>query len=192
MRERRQSTKTKESLAAKESLAGQLLLAHPAMSDPNFGRTVVLISAHDDGGAMGVVLNRPLGKHLGELNGEFALGALSDVPVFQGGPVKTEQLLLAAWQFRTDGFKLYFGIEPDKAAQLRSDEGLHLRAFLGHSGWSRGQLERELKRNTWVVTPVPGNLLQHSEGVELWRTVLGSMGAGWKLLAGEPDDPAVN
>ncbi|HSY54696.1 MAG TPA: YqgE/AlgH family protein [Opitutaceae bacterium] len=184
MRERRQSTK--------ESLAGQLLLAHPAMSDPNFGRTVVLMSAHDDGGAMGVVLNRPLGKHLGELNGEFALGVLSDVPVFQGGPVKTEQLLLAAWQFRTDGFKLYFGIEPDKAAQLRSDEGLHLRAFLGYSGWSRGQLEKELKQNTWVVTPVPGDLLQHSEGVELWRTVLGGMGAGWKLLADEPDDPAVN
>jgi putative transcriptional regulator len=191
MRERRKSTK--------ESLAGQLLLAHPAMRDPNFGRTVILMSAHDEGGAMGVILNRPLGKHLGELNGEFALGTLSDVPVFQGGPVKTEQLLLAAWQFRPDGFKLYFGIEPGKAEQLRADEGLHLRAFLGYSGWDGrsaahpdGQLENELKQKTWIVAPVSGDLLQHAQGVELWRTVLGSMGPQWKLLAGEPDDPAAN
>jgi putative transcriptional regulator len=184
MRERRKSTK--------ESLAGQLLLAHPAMRDPNFSRSVVLMSAHDDGGAMGVILNRPLGKHLGELNGDFALGALSDVPVFQGGPMKTEQLLLAAWQFRPDGFKLYFGIEPGKAEQLRSDEGLHLRAFLGYSGWTGGQLENELKQKTWIVTPVPGDLLQHAQGVELWRAVLGAMGPEWKLLAGEPEDPAAN
>ncbi|MGA3008601.1 MAG: YqgE/AlgH family protein [Opitutaceae bacterium] len=184
MRESRQSTK--------ESLAGQLLLAHPGMRDPNFGRTVVLMSAHDSAGAMGVVLNRPLGKHLGELNGEFALGALSDVPVFKGGPVKTGQLLLAAWQFRPDGFKLYFGIEPVKAEQLRSDEGLQLRAFLGYSGWSGGQLENELKHNTWIVTPVSGDLLQQAQGVELWRTVLGGMGPEWKLLAGEPEDPATN
>ncbi len=66
MQERRQTTK--------ESLAGSMLLAHPGMRDPNFRRTVVLMSVHNAEGAMGVVLNRPLGKNLGELNGDFALG----------------------------------------------------------------------------------------------------------------------
>ena len=67
-------------------IAGSLLLAHPAMKDPNFRRSVVLMSVHNDEGAMGVVLNRPMGKRLGELSGDFALGPLSGVPLFNGGP----------------------------------------------------------------------------------------------------------
>ena len=55
-------------------LAGSLLLAHPAMQDPSFRRSVVLLSAHGDDGAMGVVLNRPMGRHLGDLNAQFAAG----------------------------------------------------------------------------------------------------------------------
>ena len=133
MRERRKTTK--------QSIAGSLLLAHPAMKDPNFRRTVVLMSAHSADGAMGVVMNRPMGKRLGELNGEFALGALAGVPVFSGGPVQTKQLLLVAWQNREDGFQLHFGIEPDKAGQLVGEGGTQLRAYLGYSGWSKGQLE---------------------------------------------------
>src|SRR6266496_1470471 len=102
----------------KESLAGSLLLAHPSLRDPNFRRCVVLMSAHNAEGAMGVVLNRPLGKRLGEVSGDFALGPLASVPLFAGGPVQTEQLVLAAWQIRDDGFRLHFGVEPDKALQL--------------------------------------------------------------------------
>ncbi len=184
MRERRTSTK--------ESLAGQLLLAHPALRDSNFCRTVVLMSAHDSDGAMGVVLNRPLGQRLSQLNGQFALGPLSDVEVFRGGPVQTEQLILAAWQFRSDGFKLYFGIEPEKAEQLKTEDGLHVRAFLGYSGWVRGQLEKELKQDTWVIAHVPGDLLEQPQDKGLWRAVLGGMGPEWKLLANEPEDPAEN
>src|SRR5881397_945982 len=118
MREQRHSTK--------EALAGSLLLAHPRMRDPNFRRSVVLMSVHNAEGAMGVVLNRPLGKRLGELSGDFALGRLSGVPLFAGGPVQTEQLVLAAWQTRDDGFRLHFGIEPDKAVQLLDEEGTHV------------------------------------------------------------------
>src|ERR1043165_4098102 len=90
----------------KETFAGSLLLAHPAMRDPNFRHSVVLMSAHSSEGAMGVVLNRPLGKRLGQLSGDFALGALASVPLFTGGPVNNEQLVLAAWQVRGDGFRL--------------------------------------------------------------------------------------
>src|SRR3954471_23028634 len=99
----------------KETYAGSLLLAHPAMRDPNFRRSVVLMSVHNAEGAMGVVLNRPMGKRLGGFSGDFARGPLAKVPIFKGGPVQTEQLVLAAWESRPDGFRLHFGVEPDKA-----------------------------------------------------------------------------
>lgn len=184
MRERRK--------LSKETLAGSLLLAHPAMRDPNFRRSVVLMSLHNAEGAMGVVLNRPLGRRLGELSGEFALGPLSGIPLFKGGPVQTEQLILAAWQSRSDGFGLHFGIEPSRALELLEEEGTHLRGFLGYSGWSAGQLENEMRANTWIVVDVPEDLLAHSQDDTLWRTVLGREGAEWRLLAGEPDDPEAN
>lgn len=177
---------------SKESLAGSLLLAHPGLRDPNFRRAVVLMSVHNAEGAMGVVLNRPLGQRLGELNGEFALGALSGVPLFSGGPVQTEQLLLVAWQPQEDGFRLHFGVEPDRASQLMAEEGTQLRAFLGYSGWGGGQLEKELKQNTWIVTDVPAGLLKHPQDGGLWRTVLGALGEEWRLLADEPDDTSLN
>ena len=178
--------------ATKETLTGSLLLAHPAMKDPNFRRSVVLMSAHNAEGAMGVVLNRPLGKRLGELNGEFALGPLAGVALYRGGPVQTDQLLLAAWQTRSDGFRLHFGIEPDKAAQLVGEESAQVRAFMGYSGWSAGQLENEMKHRTWVVADVPEDLLTQPATDALWRTVLGREGAEWRLLADEPEHPEEN
>lgn len=177
---------------AKESLAGSLLLAHPSMRDPNFRRSVVLMSVHNAEGAMGVVLNRPMGKRLGEFSGDFALGPLAGVPIFTGGPVQTEQLVLAAWQARDDGFRLHFGVEPDKAIQLLAEEGTEVRAFVGYSGWSAGQLENEMAHHTWVVAAVPEDLLDHAQEEIMWRTMLGRVGAEWRLLADEPDDPAAN
>jgi putative transcriptional regulator len=184
MRERRKDTKA--------TFAGSLLLAHPVMRDPNFRRSVVLMSVHNAEGAMGVVLNRPTGQRLGELNGDFALGPLASVPLFTGGPVHPEQLIIAAWQSRPDGFRLHFGIEPDRAIQLIGEEGTHVRAFLGYSGWSAGQLEEEMKHNAWVVASVPEDLLSQPQTDVLWRTVLGREGAEWRLLASEPEDPAQN
>lgn len=184
MRERSETTR--------ESLAGSLLLAHPALRDPNFRRAVVLMSVHNDEGAMGVVLNRPLKQHLGELNGEFALGALASVPLYSGGPVQTEQLLLVAWQPQADGFRLHFGLEPERASVLVAEEGVHLRAFLGYSGWGGGQLEKELKQNTWVVTGVPPGILTGADDAAMWRAVLGNLGEEWRLLAEEPEDTSLN
>jgi putative transcriptional regulator len=175
-------------------LAGSLLLAHPAMQDPNFRRSVVLLSAHGDDGAMGVVLNRPMGRHLGDLNAQFAAGPLARVPVYQGGPVQKEQLIIAAWQPdpQAAGFKLYFGIDVDKAETLQAQEGVHLRAFLGYSGWAKGQLEKELQHNTWVVTPVNPDLMDQKDGHDLWRAILAGLSPEWKLLAGEPEDLSGN
>jgi putative transcriptional regulator len=187
MKERRTARKT-------ETLAGQLLLAHPALRDPNFKRSVVLLSAHSDEGAMGVILNRPLDKQLGELNTEFAFGALAGVPVYAGGPVEPEQLILVSWQWleADSAFQLHFGIEPERAAELVGTPGVTLRAFLGYAGWTKGQLENEMKLDTWLVSTVEGEILGEADGVALWRQILGSLDPELKLLANEPEDPTVN
>ncbi len=175
-----------------ESLAGSLLLAHPILRDPNFRRTAILMSTHGPEGAMGVVLNRPLGKRLGELKGDFALGPLASIPIFTGGPVQTEQLILAAWQAREDAFQLHFGIDPEKAAQMLADESTRLRAYLGYSGWSAGQLENELQCGTWIVANPPADLFERPMQDALWRSLLADEGDEWRLMVDEPEDPGKN
>lgn len=174
-----------------ESVAGSLLLAHPALKDPNFRHAVILMSEHDEDGAMGVVLNRPEGRKLGVLSGDFALGPLAQVPIYIGGPVQDRQLILVAWEIRGEGFRLHFGIEPERATQCLT-EGMHVRAFLGYSGWTRGQLENELRHNTWVVADIPEDIIEPPHNQELWRRVLGAQGDEWRLLADEPDDNSLN
>jgi putative transcriptional regulator len=177
----------------RESLAGSLLLAHPiAIRDPNFRRTVVLMSTHGADGAMGVVLNRPLGKRLGELKGDFALGPLSATPIFTGGPVQTDQLILAAWQSREDAFQLHFGIDHEKAVEMLSEDSTCLRAYLGYSGWSRGQLEKELACGAWVVASPPADLFDRPMQESLWSTLLGEEGDEWRLLLDAPEEPGQN
>jgi putative transcriptional regulator len=175
-----------------KSLAGSILLAHPVLRDPNFRRTAVLMSTHGAEGAMGVVLNRPLGKRLGELKGDFALGPLSETPIFTGGPVQTDQLILAAWQSSGDAFHLHFGIDPDKAVQMLSDESTRLRAYLGYSGWSAGQLETELRTGTWIVASPPADLFERPMQEGLWRALLCDEGDEWRLMVDEPDEPGKN
>ena len=177
---------------APDSLAGSLLLAHPVMRDPNFRRTAVLMSTHGPEGAMGVVLNRPFGKRLGELKGDFALGPLSATPIFTGGPVQTDQLILAAWQAREDSFQLHFGIDPERAAEMLKDETTRLRAYLGYSGWSKGQLEKELEGGAWIIASPPADLFERRMQEGLWRALLAEEGDEWRLMADEPDEPGKN
>jgi putative transcriptional regulator len=175
------------------ALAGSLLLAHPAIPDGDFRRSVVLLSAHDENGAMGVVLNRPLGKTLGQLDPAFALTKLADVPLYQGGPVEATHLGLCGWRFHPEcsGFQLMFGIDPDKALHLLDTNSIHLRGYMGYSGWSAGQLEEELKRQTWVISTLHPDIFDTPDE-RLWSNLLGSLAPEWKLLANEPDDPTLN
>jgi len=184
----------RESRESHVSLAGQLLLAHPRMRDPNFARAVVLLTTHDPDSALGVVLNRRLPQTLGQLDAAFLKTPLAAVPLYQGGPVENEKLILAAWHFRsqTGEFEMKFGLDPEKASAMADVPGVTVRGFMGYSGWGRGQLEHEMSLGTWFTAPVGDYNLQAAEGVGLWRMVLGSLDPELKLLADEPDDPAMN
>lgn len=177
-----------------DSLAGQLLLASPMLKDPNFARTVILLSAHDGEGALGVVLNRPLGRRLGELSESFAGGPLARVPLYRGGPVETEKLILAGWRRIgvAGDFELHFGLDPGRAEALSADPRATVRGYLGYAGWGGGQLEKEMGVHTWFVAPPADYNLETEDGVGLWRLILGSLDPEMKLLAEEPDDPSRN
>jgi len=177
-----------------ENLSGSLLAAHPSLKDPNFHKSVILISAHgDEEGALGLVINQPMGKNLGDMDGDFAYGPLASVGVFKGGPVNPDQLLLAAWKWdkAASAFRLFFGITPDKASTLlQQDPAIEVRAFVGYSGWSKGQLEGEMEANAWVAAPVEATLMEPDPAT--WRRLIQRTRPELLFLADEPDDPSLN
>lgn len=175
--------------------AGTLLLAHPALLDPNFRRSVILLSAYsEEGGSIGVIVNRPLGQTLGDYDPELSHSPLADVPLFAGGPVAGEQLILAAWKWsETAGtFKLYFGIDSEKAQRiLEEDPEFQLRGFLGHAGWSEGQLDAELEQGSWVLSGRLPALIHEPDATD-WHELLCRERPELRLLADAPDDPSLN
>tara|TARA_B100002019_G_scaffold91822_1_gene79127 strand:+ start:153 stop:737 length:585 start_codon:yes stop_codon:yes gene_type:complete len=181
----------------KTCLSGSVLLSHPNLRDPNFSKTIVFLSAHsEEMGTVGVILNRPLGQTLDQLDNQFKVGSFGKVPVFEGGPVEKDKLIVAAWEWLDSptSFKLYFGIDLEKAESLRADnESINIACFLGHSGWSAGQLESELEQESWLVSALDHDLFSEMDlKGETWRKMVGGMGDDLKLLANAPDDPQVN
>lgn len=184
-----------DSSAPVRSLAGCLLGAHPGLVDPNFNQAVVLVSAHQQAeGALGVIINRPTGKSLGTLREELDTPLLRNLPVYEGGPVSTGEILLVAWKWnlQEQNFRLFFGLDPEKLQELvGADPSMEARAFLGYSGWSAGQLEKEIGRSDWAV----GSFVQPLGKLppqSLWRSMLDAVRPEWGILADFPDDPSVN
>jgi putative transcriptional regulator len=177
------------------SLAGSLLVAHPNMLDPNFRRTVLFISAHDpEDGAIGVIINRPLDKNVADLVSETPPENLADVPVFFGGPVGNNQLMLAAFEWhKGDGLKLnQHSLGGDLTNPEVSDHLPPIFAFLGYAGWSAGQLEAEMKQNAWIVQKPSRAALKSDRLSRLWFDIMNRLGPWYRMLAAAPDDPSLN
>jgi len=178
------------------NFAGSLLVAHPNMLDPNFRRTVLFISAHDpDDGAIGVIINRPLEKNVADLVTEASLKDQADVPVFFGGPVGSNQLMLAAFEWhKGQGLKLNqqvldaIGPMPSFAEH----EDAAVRAFLGYAGWSAGQLEAEMKQKAWILQKPSRSTLKPERLSRLWFDIMNKLGPWYRMLAAAPDDPSLN
>lgn len=176
------------------NFAGQLLVAHPSMRDPNFRRSVLFISAHDaEEGAMGVIINRPLDKQVSELVTDPTPEQLADVPVFLGGPVGTNQLMFAAfdWEGR-NALRLDQNVALDEALQMAGEEGRTIRAFVGYAGWTAGQLEHELQQNAWVLQKPDRAALSPERLPRLWFDIMRNLGPWFKMLSAAPDDPSLN
>jgi putative transcriptional regulator len=164
------------------------------MLDPNFRRSVLFISAHKpEEGAMGVILNRPLDKHVAELVPHNTPEDLGDVPVYLGGPVATNELMFAAlhWQ---DGNRLTLNqnLSLDAAISPADKDRSGIRAFVGYAGWTAGQLEKELEQHAWILQKPERAALTPERLPKLWFEIMRGLGPWFKMLAAAPDDPSLN
>jgi putative transcriptional regulator len=179
-----------------ESIRGKLLVASPTLVDPNFARAVVLITEHTDEGAMGIVLNRPSETSVDEVVPELA-GVAASEPVFVGGPVQPEAVVLlaefadpeaAAWIVVADVGLASAEVDLDELPQAVRRG----RVYAGYSGWSPGQLEAELESDSWIVEPpLPAELFP-DDPATLWHDVLARKGGRYTLISRMPADPSMN
>lgn len=181
------------------SLKGSLILADPSLREPTFFRSVLLLTEHSrKSGAFGYILNRPLGKRVGDLLGPGILSEeqrtlLAEVPVFIGGPVSTEHLTFSALGWSESDGRLQYSTHLSAAeAILHQMEGFQIRAFVGYSGWSEGQLEDELEHKAWITHRPDPTVIEVAKVDQLWRDLLRELSPWHKLVADEPDNLSMN
>jgi putative transcriptional regulator len=180
-----------------DSLAGQLLLASPALYDPNFRRTVVLIGVHSEEGAMGVVLNRPSEVTVGEAVPQLEPAVAEQEPVYVGGPVQPSSIVfLAEFVDPSPAGLLVLGRigfpAPDADIDELTQATTRGRVFAGYAGWGEGQLDAEVDHGDWIAQAALPEDVFTDVPAELWSAVLKRKGGGYALLARMPDDPSVN
>ena len=179
-----------------QSLKGHLLIAGPALVDPNFRRTVVLVGEHSDEGALGLILNRPSEATVDEAVPELSTLAAGVDQVHFGGPVQPSAIVVLADFVEPDragslvldsvGF-LPSEVDPEELGELR-----RARVFAGYAGWGPGQLDGELEEGSWIVEPALPEDVFTVEPEELWSTVLLRKGGPFGVLALMPLDPSLN
>jgi putative transcriptional regulator len=166
------------------------------MMDPNFHRAVIMLPDHSiKDGSFGLILNRPTGKFIGDLLQNQTLGHLARVPVLAGGPVQSDQLLLAAfrWHPQTSVLECRHHLSLEEAEQLASAQHHTVRAFVGYAGWSGGQLEGELAQRAWLVRRADQeDVLNLDRAPRVWRDLASTFGPWFQLVAEAPDDPSMN
>ncbi len=180
-----------------ESARGQLLIAGPALLDPNFWRTVVLVVEHSEDGALGLVLNRPSETTAGETVPELEHTVEPDEPLLIGGPVQPSSVIvLAEFEDPSDAALIAFeeiGVMGTEAALENLGAGVRqARAFVGHAGWGPGQLDTELERGDWILEPARREDAFSAEPSRLWSEVLMRKGGSYALIARMPADLSVN
>ncbi len=142
---------------------------------------------------MGVILNRPLDKHVSELVNEEPPEGLADVPVFLGGPVGKTQLMFAAFEWEdANGLRLNHNIQGDGVYDSAEVDPASVRAFVGYAGWSAGQLEAEMREKAWILQKPSRAALSPDRLPKLWFDIVSGLGPYYKLLAAAPDDPSLN
>ena len=180
-------------------LKGQLLLDSGQLGGSFFQRTVVLICQHDADGAFGLVLNRSLGKKVGEMIVADLPDTLRESPLYLGGPVQPTALSF----LHTDNFMPNADVLPNLALGHSLDDLVDvgesfstqkkIKMFAGYAGWSAGQLEDEIRRKAWLTFPASLELVFDTPAEQLWSKILRRKG-GWrnKLLSQMPENLSWN
>ncbi len=184
---------------AANSLKGSLIVADPSLREATFFRSVLLVTEHSpQHGAFGYILNRPIDRCVGDLLSEAVLPTdvrrrLAATPVYMGGPVSTEHLTFSALAWNeADGSLQYSTHLSAQEALAHEAEGFQIRAFVGYSGWSGGQLEDEFAHKAWIVHRPERFVIDPDVSDRLWKDLLRDLSPWHKLVADEPDDLWLN
>lgn len=161
------------------SLANNLLIAMPSLADGNFSQSVTLICEHSDKGALGIVLNKPLSMKLSDVLTQMKLAPSSEqiaaMPVLRGGPVHTDRGFVlhrpgGAWD-HTHKVSDTIQVTTSRdilAAMARGEGPSDAFIALGYAGWEAGQLEKELRDNSWFSMPVDARVVFELPFEERW------------------------
>ncbi len=180
---------------------GSFLIANPRLHDPNFNLTVVLICEYNEDGAFGLIVNRALSVSISEALKNNPDALENKNKVYSGGPVQTNHLLYLhnnnSHPINSEKIceGVYLGGEINFLNNLLSNkmpEDVSYRLYLGSAGWGAGQLDEEMKINSWIVCPAQEKFVFHPNPDKVWREILRSMGGRYALLSTYPPDPILN
>lgn len=186
-------------LSSISAAAGHLLISEPFMMDPNFKRSVIILTEYTEDGAMGFILNHQSDYLLGDVLPDVSY---SEIAVYQGGPVakNTLHFIHCAPHKIDDGIEiakgLYWGGDFEQVKQLVSNYQLgpgEIKFFAGYSGWTPQQLDEEIKEDSWIVADkFDVASLFNLDEQELWKHVVVNLGQRYAHIANFPENPALN
>lgn len=181
-----------------QSLKGKLLLDSGRLQGSFFHRGVILVCQHDAEGAFGLVLNRVTGNNVGEAVVAKLPTALKQLPLHLGGPVQPQALSF----LHNDSFIPEANVLPNLHLDHSLDNLMEvadsfsptrqIKIFAGYAGWSPGQLDDEMKRDTWLIHPASIEHVFYPNPDDLWKLILAEKGWKYRLIADQPDDLSWN
>lgn len=178
---------------------GSLLYADPMLTDPYFGRSVILMTSHDEQGSVGFIVNRKLEVTLNDILPE---PLPVDFDVYYGGPVSNDTLYFmhTIGNKVPDsvhlGKKIYWGGDFSYISDLIENKLIdvsQLKFFVGYAGWGSGQLDEELRAKSWVVGNESASFIfDEVECSEAWKSKMDTMGDKYSVWANFPQNPSMN
>ena len=177
---------------------GDLLLSEPFLPDNNFSRAVILLCEHNEDGSFGLILNQAIDMDMTSLADD--LPGINILTGF-GGPVERNHLYFLHDNEKLEGAlpvgnNLFMGGDFEQLKNLLNSGEMkpeQLRFFIGYTGWSFGQLEKELEEFSWIVMkkPTDFNVLTKSNDT-MWKELIGKHGGKYKIMSAYPINPADN
>ncbi len=177
-------------------LRDHFLLAMPSLGEGVFAQSVTYICEHGEAGAMGLVINRPLELDLDEIFDHLEIETrrdFSDIPVMAGGPVQTDHGFILhrrgaeTWDatLRVTGELLLTTSQDILRAIAVGDGPSDYLVALGYAGWSAGQLEEEISRNSWLTLPADPAIIFHTPPEQRLQVAAGRLGIDMNLISSE-------
>jgi len=177
---------------------GKILISEPFLPDTFFNRSIVYLTDHSPKGSVGFILNKKL-----DLKISTAIEGFEGLDEYlnMGGPVAPDTLhyLHSVGEMIPEsvhvGGNIFWGGDIDTIRILIRDrkiEKSQIRFFLGYSGWSAGQLEHELKEDSWMIAKVNPDIVMNSRGEDTWKRVLRGFSNKYRMWAEFPESPEMN